>query len=97
MAQRREITNYNLSQNRTLNYEYYSSKTKTEKPISNVYNIYLNKEKMNKGLNKIPNCNSVSKGKKKYHYIIIRFTVLGKYKKEQIINYYTRRGKSINL
>ena len=65
MAQRREITNYNLSQNRTLNYEYYSSKTKTEKPISNVYNIYLNKEKMNKGLNKIPNCNSVSKGKKK--------------------------------
>ena len=58
MAQPRKITNYNLAANKALSNYTYSSIL--EKPISSVYNIYINKEKINKGSIKSQNNNSSS-------------------------------------
>ena len=53
MSHRRNITNYNLNQNRSLNNYEKFTKDKEEKPNSNAYNIYFNKEKVNNNFNKI--------------------------------------------
>ena len=70
MSHRRNINNYNLNQNRSLNnYENYS-KDIEEKPISSVYNIYFRKEKANNSFNKLSTYNSPSSRQKKipiYH------------------------------
>ena len=70
MSHKRNITNYSITHNRSLNnYENYS-KDKEEKPISSVYNIYFSKEKVNNSYNKISVYNSPSTRQRKlpiYH------------------------------
>ena len=64
MAHRRNITNYNLTQNKPLN-NIENNFSKIEKPISSVYNIYFNKEKLSNSFNKGPVYNSSSNRHKK--------------------------------
>ena len=63
MAQRRKITNYNLSPDGIL--ANYNINSKEEKPNSSVYNIYINKNKANNSSNKTPNCNCSSNRQRK--------------------------------
>ena len=64
MAHRRNITNYNFIKNNPLN-NIESNFSKIEKPISSVYNIYFNKEKLSNSFNKIPISNSSSNRQRK--------------------------------
>ena len=64
MAHRRNITNYNFIKNNPLN-NTESNFSKIEKPISSVYNIYFNKEKLSNSFNKIPISNSSSNRQRK--------------------------------
>ena len=64
MAHRRNITHYNLTQNNPFN-NIENNYSKEEKPISSVYNIYFNKEKLSNSFKKIPVSNSISKRQRK--------------------------------
>ena len=102
MAQPGKITKYIHLENRLL--ANYNNFTKREKPNSSVYNICLNKKKLNNILNKAPNSNTKSNRQRKIplynnpfyspRKIEKRTNYKALYRKSQI--YKNKKKKSLN-